>query len=57
VADGQVLRIPVCARYLVNEATIEKVRVILKEDPQGVLYLRDGLSGHPLGLKLKYSGL
>ncbi len=36
---------PVCTRYLVNEATIEKVHVILKENPQGVLYLRDELSG------------
>src|SRR6266513_2169506 len=32
-------------RYLVNEATIEKAHVILKENPQGVLYLRDELSG------------
>jgi hypothetical protein len=44
-ADGQVLPMPVCTRYLVNEATIEKVHVILKENPQGVLYLRDELSG------------
>ncbi len=36
---------PVCTRYLVNEATVEKVHVILKENPQGVLYLRDELSG------------
>jgi Protein of unknown function (DUF3987) len=36
---------PVCTRYLVNEATIEKVHVILKENPHGVLYLRDELSG------------
>jgi len=31
--------------WKVNEATIEKVHVILKENPQGVLYLRDELSG------------
>jgi hypothetical protein len=36
---------PRCTRYLVNEATIEKMHVILKENPQGVLYLRDELSG------------
>ena len=36
---------PRCTRYLVNEATIEKAHVILKENPQGVLYLRDELSG------------
>jgi hypothetical protein len=36
---------PVCTRYLVNEATVEKLHVILQENPQGVLYLRDELSG------------
>src|ERR1700722_9100945 len=36
---------PVCTRYLVNEATVEKLHVILKENPHGVLYLRDELSG------------
>ena len=36
---------PVCTRYVINEATIEKLQVILKENPQGVLYLRDELSG------------
>ena len=36
---------PVCTRYLVNEASIEKLHLILKENPQGVLYLRDELSG------------
>ena len=34
-----------CTRYLVNEASIEKLHLILKENPQGVLYLRDELSG------------
>ena len=43
--DAETLTPPVCTRYLVNEATIEKVHVILKENPQGVLYLRDELSG------------
>jgi hypothetical protein len=28
---------PVCTHYLVNEATIEGVHLILKENPQGVL--------------------
>jgi putative DNA primase/helicase len=36
---------PVCTRYLINEATIERVHLVLKENPQGVLYLRDELSG------------
>jgi uncharacterized protein DUF3987 len=43
--DGGPPAPPICTRYLVNEATIEKVHVILKENPQGVLYLRDELSG------------
>jgi putative DNA primase/helicase len=43
--DGGMPTPPVCTRYLVNEATIEGVHVILKENPQGVLYLRDELSG------------
>jgi Protein of unknown function (DUF3987) len=42
--DAETPTPPVCTRYLVNEATIEKVHVILKENPQGVLYLRDELS-------------
>ena len=43
--DAETLTPPVCSRYLVNEATVEKVHVILKENPQGVLYMRDELSG------------
>jgi Protein of unknown function (DUF3987) len=43
--DAETPTPPVCTRYLVNEATIERVHVILKENPQGVLYLRDELSG------------
>jgi hypothetical protein len=43
--DAETPTPPVCTRYLVNEATVEKVHVILKENPQGVLYLRDELSG------------
>lgn len=36
---------PVCTRYVVNEATIEKLHVILKENPHGVLFVRDELGG------------
>jgi hypothetical protein len=43
--DAETPTPPVCTRYLVNEATIEKVHMILKENPGGVLYLRDELSG------------
>jgi hypothetical protein len=45
VWDAETPTLPVCTRYLVNEATVEKVHMILKENPQGVLYLRDELSG------------
>ena len=44
-ASGNPGTSPVCTRYLVNEATIEKVHMILQENPQGVFYLRDELSG------------
>ena len=43
--DGETPVPPMCTRYLVNEATIEKLHLILQENPQGVLYLRDELSG------------
>ena len=33
--DGGIPAPPVCTRYLINEATIETVHVILKENPQG----------------------
>ncbi len=36
---------PRCTRYLVHDATIEKLHLILKENPQGVLFVRDELSG------------
>jgi putative DNA primase/helicase len=43
--DAETPTSPVCTRYLINEATIEKVHMILQENPQGILYLRDELSG------------
>jgi putative DNA primase/helicase len=36
---------PVCRRYIVNDATVEKLGVILNENPSGVLLYRDELSG------------
>ena len=36
---------PALRRYFVNDATIEKLHEILKENPQGVLLLRDELVG------------
>src|SRR4029077_6763500 len=43
--DAETPTLPLCTRYLVNEATVEKVHIILQENPQGILYLRDELSG------------
>jgi putative DNA primase/helicase len=36
---------PACVRFIVNDATVEKVHEILKENEQGVLYIRDELAG------------
>jgi putative DNA primase/helicase len=36
---------PPCTRYTVNDATIEKLHEILKDNPQGVLLYRDELAG------------
>lgn len=41
---------PVARRYTVNDATVEKLGVILENNPQGLLLLRDELSGWLLGL-------
>ena len=36
---------PALTRYIVNDATLEKLHAILEENPQGVLYMRDELVG------------
>jgi putative DNA primase/helicase len=36
---------PVCARYIVNDSTVEKLGEILKENPMGVMLFRDELTG------------
>jgi putative DNA primase/helicase len=36
---------PACARYIVNDATVEKLGEILKQNPMGVLLFRDELTG------------
>ncbi len=41
---------PVCQRYIVNDATIEKLGILLSENPQGLLLFRDELSGWISGL-------
>jgi putative DNA primase/helicase len=37
---------PVCRRYEVNDSTIEKLGELLSENPNGLLLVRDELSGH-----------
>ncbi|WP_257294930.1 YfjI family protein [Endozoicomonas sp. YOMI1] len=41
---------PATRRYIVNDATIEKLGVLLSENPWGLLQLRDELSGWIAGL-------
>lgn len=36
---------PVCKRYVVNDATVEKLGELLKENPRGLLHFRDELTG------------
>ena len=36
---------PVCARYIVNDSTVEKLGEILQQNPMGVLLFRDELTG------------
>lgn len=36
---------PVCKRYIVNDATVEKLGEILQQNPFGVLHFRDELTG------------
>ena len=36
---------PTLTRYIVNDSTVEKLGVILNENPTGVLYFRDELTG------------
>lgn len=36
---------PVCKRYTTNDATVEKLAELLKENPRGLLLYRDELSG------------
>lgn len=41
---------PVCKRFMINDSTIEKLGVILSENPAGLLQFRDELSGWLAGL-------
>ncbi|MBS1856111.1 MAG: DUF3987 domain-containing protein [Acidobacteria bacterium] len=44
---------PPGTRYIINDATIEKLHVILEDNPQGVLLFRDELAGWFAGLDTK----
>lgn len=44
-AVSQNAKAPVCRRYVVNDATVEKLGEILNENPFGVLHFRDELPG------------
>lgn len=44
-AVRQNAEVPVCRRYVVNDATVEKLGEILNENPFGVLHFRDELTG------------
>ncbi len=41
---------PVCKRYIVNDSTIEKLGVLLAENPRGLVLVRDELTGWIAGL-------
>jgi putative DNA primase/helicase len=36
---------PTCVRYVVNDATVEKLGELLRENPRGLLHFRDELTG------------
>jgi putative DNA primase/helicase len=36
---------PMCVRYVVNDATVEKLGELLRENPRGLLHFRDELTG------------
>ena len=43
--DAETPQEPICTRYLVNDVSVEMLHILLKQNPQGVLLLRDELSG------------
>jgi putative DNA primase/helicase len=45
VADGENVEPPPPRRYVVNDTTVEKLGVLLKENPNGLLLFRDELTG------------
>jgi hypothetical protein len=45
VAQGESLETPTPRRYVVNDATVEKLGELLRENPNGLLQFRDELTG------------
>ena len=43
--DSEVPQPPLCTRYFVNDASIEKLHLLLRDNPAGLLYVRDELAG------------
>ncbi len=41
---------PVCTRHIINDATVEKLGVLLSENPKGLLLYRDELAGWMAGM-------
>ena len=45
MAEQEAKPAPTCRRFIMNDATIEKTGMLLAENPNGMLYVRDELTG------------
>jgi len=45
MAEQEAKPAPTCRRFIMNDATIEKTGMLLAENPNGLLYVRDELTG------------
>jgi Protein of unknown function (DUF3987) len=43
--DGEIPQPPSCVRYVANDASVEKLHLLLRDNPAGLLYVRDELAG------------
>jgi uncharacterized protein DUF3987 len=43
--DGEIPQPPRCTRYIANDASVEKLHLLLRDNPAGLLYVRDELAG------------
>ena len=53
--DSEDPKRPGCFRYVVNDTSVEQLGVVLAENPQGLMLIRDELNGWLTGLN-KYDG-